>query len=110
MRLQICVLAAALALAAGCNKSSDGVNPAASTEKAPPQSRSQTDTPTTPQVNTAASPASAGQSASQDEKKEGANPQQGQVDPKSTAQHRDFQQKEDAAGPKSPDTAPRPGK
>ena len=110
MRLQIFVLAAALALAAGCNKSSDGAKPAASAEKAPPQSQSQTNTPTTPQVNTPPSTASAGQTASQDEKKEGANPQQGQVDPKSTAQHRDFQQKGDAAGPKSPDTSPKPGK
>ncbi|MFL6563778.1 MAG: hypothetical protein ACJ8G5_02515 [Burkholderiales bacterium] len=108
MRLQIFVLAAALALAAGCNKSSDRAKPAASADTAPPQS--QTNTPTTPQVNTPQSPASAGQTASPAEKKEGANPQQGQVDPKSTAQHRDFQQKGDAAGPKSPDTAPKPGK
>jgi len=100
MRLQIFVLAATLALAAGCNKGSDQAKPAASTENAPPQS--QVDTPTTP--------ASAGQSASQDEKKEGANPVQGQVDPKSAEQHRDFQQKGDSAGPKGPDTEPKQGK
>lgn len=40
------------------------------------------------------------------EKREGSNPQQGQVDPKSSAQHRDFQHNGDQAGPKSPDTAP----
>jgi hypothetical protein len=40
------------------------------------------------------------------EKREGANPQQGQVDPKSAAQHRDFQQSGDQAGPKSAETTP----
>jgi hypothetical protein len=108
MRLQILVLAAALALAAGCNRGSDQTKPAAGTASAP-QSQTQTNTPTTPQVNTPTTPASAGQTASQEERKEGANPQQGQVDPKSPAQHRDFQQKGDAAGPKSSDTAPKPG-
>ena len=109
MRLQILVLAAALALAAGCNKGSDPARPAAGAASAPPQSQSQTNTPSTPQVNTPTTPASGGATASQEEKKEGANPQQGQVDPKSPAQHRDFQQKGDAAGPKSPETAPKPG-
>jgi hypothetical protein len=42
----------------------------------------------------------------QSEKREGANPTQGQVDPKEPAQHRDFQQKGDARGPTSPDTTP----
>jgi hypothetical protein len=105
MRLQIFVLAAALALAAGCNKGSDQAKPAASADQAPPQS--QTQTPTTPQVNT---PASAGGTASQEEKKEGANPVQGQVDPKAPEQHRDFQQKGDGAGPRGPDTEPKQGK
>ena len=102
MRLQIIVLAAALALAAGCNKSPDQAKPAAGADKAPPQS--QTNTPTTPQVNTPTTPASGGGTASQEERKEGANPTQGQVDPKSPEQHRDFQHKGDAAGPKGPDT------
>jgi hypothetical protein len=108
MRLQIFVLAATLALAAGCNKSSDRAKPDASTDRAPPQS--QTNTPTIPQVNTPTTPASAGQTASQEEKKEGANPVQGQVDPKAAEQHRDFQQKGDGAGPKGPDTEPKQGK
>ena len=100
MRLQIIVLAAALALAAGCNKSSDQAKPAANSDKgAAPQA----------QVKTPTTSASSGQSASQEEKKEGANPVQGQVDPKSPEQHRDFQQKGDGAGPKSQDTAPKPG-
>lgn len=100
MRPQVLVLVAALALATGCNKASDQAKPAASTDKAPPQA----------QVNTPTTPASAGQTASQEEKKDGANPVQGQVDPKDAEQHRDFQQKGDGAGPKGPDTEPKQGK
>lgn len=88
MRSQILVLAAALALAAGCNR-------------APPQS--QVNTPSTPAT------ASGGASASQEERKEGANPVQGQVDPKESNQRRDFQQRGDGAGPKSPESAPKSG-
>ena len=40
------------------------------------------------------------------QKSEGANPTQGQVDPKEAAQHKDFQQRGDAAGPTSPETKP----
>ena len=105
MRLQILVLAAALALAAGCDKSLDPGKPAASADKSIP-SQLQVNTPTTPAPGT---PASGGASASQEERKEGANPVQGQVDPKTGEQHRDFQQKGDRAGPKSPETAPKPG-
>jgi hypothetical protein len=95
MRLQIFVLAVALALAAGCNKGPDQSKPATGADKAPPQS----------QVNTPTTPASGGQTASSQEKKEGASPPvQGQVDAKSPEQHRDFQQKGDGAGPKAPDT------
>ena len=54
---------------------------------------------TVPQSNTPSTPANAGQ-PSQAEKKEGSNPTQGQVDPKEGAQHKDFQQKGDGAGPK----------
>ena len=100
MRLQILVLAAALALAAGCNKASDQAKPAPNADKAPPQS----------QVNTPTPSASTGASATQEEKKEGANPVQGQVDPKDAQQQRDFQQKGDGAGPKGPDTEPKQGK
>ena len=104
MRLQIFILATALALAAGCDKRPDPGKPAAGTDKAPP-SQSQVNTPTTP----APPSATGGASASREERKEGANPVQGQVDPKDADQHRDFKQKGDAAGPKSPDTAPKPG-
>lgn len=48
-------------------------------------------------------PANLGQPSSQ-EKREGANPQQGQVDPKERAQHRDFQQRGDSKGPSSAET------
>ena len=55
--------------------------------------------PSTPQSNTPSTPANVGQ-PSEAEKKEGSNPTQGQVDPKEPAQHKDFQHKGDAAGPK----------
>jgi hypothetical protein len=37
------------------------------------------------------------------------NPVQGQVDPKQAAQHRDFQQRGDGAGPKNPQNPPKTG-
>ena len=40
------------------------------------------------------------------EKREGANPVQGQIDPKHADQHRDFQNSGDGAGPRSSDTQP----
>ena len=101
MHSKILILAAALALAAGCDKSPDSRPPARS--DAPP-SQPQANTPSTP-----APDASTGRTASPAEKKEGANPVQGQVDPKRGEQHRDFQQSGDAAGPKSPETTPKPG-
>jgi hypothetical protein len=65
--------------------------------------------PSAPQANTPSTPANIGQPQSQAEKREGANPVQGQVDPKQNEQHKDFQQRGDAAGPKGPDTQPKPG-
>ena len=47
--------------------------------------------------------------ANTEERKEGANPVQGQVDPKEAEQRRDFQQRGDKAGPTSPETQPRTG-
>jgi hypothetical protein len=96
MRLHITVLTAALALAAACNKGPDEAKPS-SGASAPP---AQASTPTTP--------ADVGQPDAQ-ERRDGANPVQGQVDPKEREQHRDFQQRGDAAGPKGPDTTPKPG-
>ena len=90
--------AAVLALLAGCNKPAE---PRADRPTPSPSSgASQTqpnNVPTTP-ANTPA-PSSA-------EKKEGANPVQGQVDPKESAQQKDFKQPGDSAGPKGPDTQP----
>ena len=54
-------------------------------------------------------PANLGQPTTQAEKREGANPQQGQVDPKEREQHRDFKQSGDSKGPSGPDTQPKPG-
>ena len=99
MRMHIAVLTAALALAAGCNKGPDEAKPS-SGASAPP---AQASTPNMPNT-----PANAGQPSAQ-EKKDGANPVQGQVDPKQGEQHRDFRQDGDAAGPKSTDAAPKTG-
>ena len=89
MRLQIAVLAAALALAAGCNKGPENTSPGARADA--PRQQAQVNTPTT------------------QERKDGANPVQGQVDPKEGAQHKDFQQRGDGAGPQGPDTTPKRG-
>jgi hypothetical protein len=92
------IVAAVLAALAGCDKAS---GPSASRDApkgAPSSTAGASQTPSTP----ANLP-----KPSQDEKREGANPQQGQVDPKESEQHRDFQQKGDSAGPTGPDTTPR---
>lgn len=98
MRMHFVVLAAALALAAGCNKSPDPAKPSPRADQAPAQAQS----------NTPSTPANTGQPSSQ-EKKDGANPVQGQVDPKDAAQQRDFKQSGDSAGPKGSGTAPKRG-
>lgn len=100
MRFVLAVVA--LALAAACDKGPDNT-PAPRADTAPPPQASSgpSTTPTTP--------ANAGAPRTQEEKKEGANPVQGQVDPKQAEQHRDFQQKGDGQGPTSPETAPRRG-
>jgi hypothetical protein len=97
MKTSILTVATALAFGvlAGCDRPSN--QPAGAGASAPPQSN----TPTTP--------ANIGQPQSQAEKREGANPTQGQVDPKQAEQHRDFQHKGDSAGPTSPDTQPKTG-
>lgn len=82
--------AAALGLAA-CDRAPES-NPSAA-------SGASSTAPSTPQSNTPSTPANAG-TPSAAEKKEGANPTQGQVDPKESVQHKDFQQKGDGAGPK----------
>jgi hypothetical protein len=90
MKTTILTVAAALALGlAGCDRTP---------EQRTPQTSPATGGTTTPS-GTPSTPANIGQ-PSQAEKKEGSNPMQGQVDPKQPEQHKDFQQKGDAAGPK----------
>jgi hypothetical protein len=96
MRFPILIVAA-LALVAGCSKPDRDA------------SSGRTNAPAQAQSNTPATPANIGQPGSQEEKKEGANPVQGQVDPKAPEQHRDFKQSGDSAGPKGPDTMPKRG-
>jgi hypothetical protein len=104
MRLQLIVIAAAAALAA-CDRQQDkspasaGASSGASSGASAPAT----------QANTPTTPANIGQPKSQEEKKEGANPVQGQVDPKQREQHQDFRQRGDGAGPTSPETRPKSG-
>lgn len=93
------IAAVALAALAACDKA-DG--PSASRDapgSAPSSTAGASQTPTTP--------ANLPKPVTQEEKREGANPQQGQVDPKEREQHRDFQRNGDSRGPSSPETAPR---
>jgi hypothetical protein len=73
----------------------------------PAASGGSTTAPQGPTSNTPTTPANIGQPRTMEEKREGANPTQQQVDPKESVQHRDFQHKGDAAGPRSAETAPR---
>jgi len=90
--LAVCCALSASLLAA-CNKPSPNANRGASQAQQP--------SPTTPTT-----PANIGQPTTNAEKKEGANPVQGQVDPKEPAQHKDFQQRGDQSGPSSAETKP----
>jgi hypothetical protein len=94
MKTLLLSLSAALALGlAGCDR---GSNPYSR-----PQGGAGTGASGTPaQSNTPSTPANLG-TPSATEKREGANPTQGQVDPKEGVQHKDFQQRGDGAGPKS---------
>jgi hypothetical protein len=94
MRPNAFTCAIALALCAGlvasCGKNADRDMAKDLSRATPP-----------PQPTTAApanTPANIGQ-PSHSEKQEGANPQQGQVDPKESKQHKDFQRDGDPAGP-----------
>jgi hypothetical protein len=79
MKTTLLTLAIALALA-GCDRTLDQKPPQAGAGASAPQS------------NTPSTPANVG-TPSAAEKKEGANPVQGQVDPKQPEQRKDFQQK-----------------
>ena len=87
MKTTLITLATALALGlAGCDRNPDPntQRPAGPGSSSPPAN--------TPQANTPTTPANAG-TPSQAEKTEGANPTQGQVDPKEPVQRKDFQTK-----------------
>ena len=88
--LLIIVAAAALVAACDRNAPQSSNQPSSSSGASQTQSTTPADLP----------------KPTQGEKSEGANPTQGQVDPKEPAQHRDFQQKGDAQGPTSADTTP----
>ena len=85
MKTTMLTLAIALALgaAAGCDRTPDAARTG----------------PEHSQSNTPSTPANVG-TPSAAEKKDGANPVQGQVDPKERAQQKDFKQGGDCAGPK----------
>ena len=96
MKILTLIAAVSLALAAGCDRN---------TSKAPSPKTDTTSSLPSAAAGASTTPANAGTPTAA-EKREGANPTQGQVDPKHADQQRDFQHKGDQAGPKSADTAP----
>lgn len=86
------------ALLAACDKAAD---PAAPANRGSSSGASQ---PATPQSTTPTTPANLPKPTTMEERREGANPTQGQVDPKEGEQRRGFQQSGDAKGPTSPET------
>ncbi|MGE5638966.1 MAG: hypothetical protein ACM30H_02650 [Clostridia bacterium] len=98
-------IAVAAALVAACDRNAPKAGSAA--QPSPNAGTSQiSGAPTNSGVQSSVTPSTSSQ-PSLDQKREGANPQQGQVDPKDRDQHRDFQQSGDAKGPRSADTTPR---
>src|SRR5438874_1509890 len=96
--MKVLTLAVAISLAglSGCErKATQPPSPKTDSSSSVPQAGAGSST----------TPANAG-NPSAGEKKDGANPVQGQVDPKHADQHRDFQQSGDRAGPTSSDTRP----
>ena len=102
-KLIVFLAAAALALAACGKNEQKAAQPASGGSSATPSQSA----PSQPQANVQTTPANVGRPQSMEEKREGANPQQQQVDPKESAQHRDFQQRGDQAGPRSAETSPK---
>jgi hypothetical protein len=108
------MVAATLGLAAGC-----GDEPAPKAQSDAPASSAPASTSSAPPSSPGTAQSSSGGTgvtssatpgaATQEQKKEGANPVQQQVDPKDTEQRRDFKQSGDQQGPTSADTQPKPG-
>ena len=102
MKILTLIAAVSLAFAAGCDRNTT-TTPSPKTDVS---SKADTASPLpSAAAGSSTTPANAGKPSAA-EKREGANPTQGQVDPKQAEQHRDFQHKGDHAGPKSADTAP----
>jgi hypothetical protein len=95
IRMKLKILAAALAVGALAACGDRPPQPRVAPQPAAGGATTSSSTSTTP--------------ANTEERKEGANPVQGQVDPKEGEQRRDFQQRGDKAGPTSPETQPRTG-
>jgi hypothetical protein len=96
MKLLALGVAISVALAAGCDR-----RPAT-----PPSPETDSVSQAQPAgAGSTTTPANAGIPTSR-EKQEGANPVQGQVDPKHANQQRDFQNSGDGAGPRGSDTQP----
>ena len=98
MRANAFTCAIALAICAGlasCGRDADR-DMAKDLSRASPPPQPTTSAPAIPTT-----PANAG-TPTEAEKREGRNPQQGQVDPKQPEQRRDFQQKGDAGAPGQP--------
>jgi hypothetical protein len=94
-------LAAALALATGCDRNKP---------LTPPSPKADTSSSTVPQAGTGGSApvtqSSNSGSGNREDERNGSNPVSQQVDPNHAEQQRDFRNNEDGAGPKSSDTAP----
>src|ERR1043165_5423224 len=98
MKPVLAAMAAAALLLAACDRPAQPKTttaPASSPSSSPASSGAGPSTATTPAPQTS--------SPSTNEKKEGSNPVQGQVDPKASEQHKDFQQPGDKSGPTSAD-------
>ena len=97
-------IAAAAALVAACDRGApkSGATPSPSSGASQVQGSA---APSNSGVQSSAGAASSGTATG-----EGANPHQQHADPKESAQRRDFEQRGDQAGPKSPETSPKPGR
>ena len=96
MRLLTLGLALSFALVGGCDRR----------PTTPPSPKTDSVSQASPAAaGSTTTPANAGNPTNA-EKRDGANPVQGQVDPKHADQHRDFQNNGDRAGPRSSDTQP----
>jgi hypothetical protein len=95
MKATVAAVLAATALIAACER-----QPQPRTEPSAASGSSASPSATQPPRPQTGSP-------TMEQKKEGSNPVQGQIDPKQSEQHKDFRQPGDQAGPKSTETQPK---